>query len=220
MGEILKGILSGVSGTVGTVVGSNYRGKDILRSKPKKSSKPPVQAQVDQRFKFGLVTAILSNISDLIKLAFKVKNKYLSPMNTAVQYNLEKAIVGVSPNFELQYSLFRIANGKLQGLTMLTFAAAANLRLNLTWDITDNGMWTPEQKLIRDKDTLRLVLYCEETEMFFTTGYTATRSAGTFQTRMPNAEEGNTVHVWLVVVATDLKSTSTSQYLGAVEAIS
>jgi hypothetical protein len=220
MGEILKGILGGVSGLVGTVVGSSFRGKDILRSRQRKSSKPPVQSQVDQRFTFGLMTGFLGNLSELISQTFKPKSKLLSPMNTAVQYNLKNAVVGLSPNFELEYSLLRIANGKLMGLTLLTFAAAANNRLNITWDITDNGMWSPEQKLIRDKDTLRLVLYCEETAMFFTTGYTTLRSAGTFQTRMPIAEEGNTVHVWLVVVSADFKSVSTSQYLGSVVAIS
>ena len=35
MAEIKKGILGGFSGKVGTVVGVNWRGKDIIRSLPK-----------------------------------------------------------------------------------------------------------------------------------------------------------------------------------------
>ncbi|MGV0847474.1 hypothetical protein ACTS9T_13015 [Empedobacter falsenii] len=39
MAEIKKGILGGFSGKVGTVVGVNWRGKDIINSLPKKSKR-------------------------------------------------------------------------------------------------------------------------------------------------------------------------------------
>ena len=41
MANISKGILGGFSGKVGTIVGANYRGKDIIRSVPKKSGRKP-----------------------------------------------------------------------------------------------------------------------------------------------------------------------------------
>ena len=39
MAEIKKGILGGFSGKVGTVVGVNWRGRDIIKKKKKKSKR-------------------------------------------------------------------------------------------------------------------------------------------------------------------------------------
>jgi len=52
MAEIKKGILGGFSGKVGTVIGVNWRGKDIIRSLPKASKKAPTEEQLIQRVKF------------------------------------------------------------------------------------------------------------------------------------------------------------------------
>jgi hypothetical protein len=41
MAKFNKGILGGFSGTVGTVVGANWRGMDVMRSRPKKSGSTP-----------------------------------------------------------------------------------------------------------------------------------------------------------------------------------
>lgn len=43
MATYKKGILGAFSGTVGPVVGASYRGKDVIRSRPKKSSKPATE---------------------------------------------------------------------------------------------------------------------------------------------------------------------------------
>lgn len=54
MGTFKKGILGGFSGTVGTVVGSTWRGMDVMRSRPKKSGSAPTPEQLLQREKFAL----------------------------------------------------------------------------------------------------------------------------------------------------------------------
>lgn len=49
MAQIKKGILGGFSGKVGTVVGANWRGKDIIRSLQKSNNKAPTDLQLLQR---------------------------------------------------------------------------------------------------------------------------------------------------------------------------
>lgn len=220
MGEITKGILGGFSGLVGTVVGANFRGKDIMRSKPKKSSKKPVQGQLDQRSKFAAVTSFLSHFAEVISLGFKAKTKFQSPMNSAVKQNLLNAIDGSSPVFSLDYSMVQLTNGKLPGISLLTFTAQEGNKATLTWDITEATRYDPEQQLIRDKDTLRLVLYDERNAGSYTTGYTTTRSSGTFKASLPMADEGDTIHAWVSFVSADKKTVSTSQYIGSIIVIS
>ena len=56
MGKFLQGILGGVSGLVGTVVGASVRGIATVRIRPKKSTKAPSQAQLNQRNIFTAIT--------------------------------------------------------------------------------------------------------------------------------------------------------------------
>ena len=62
MGTIRKGILGGFSGTVGTVVGANWRGMDVIRSRPKSSGSNPTPAQLMQREKFALAIKFQNSV--------------------------------------------------------------------------------------------------------------------------------------------------------------
>ena len=59
MAKIKKGILGGISGTVGNVVGGNWRGIDYIRSKPSSVRNPNTEAQRAQRMRFRLVMSFL-----------------------------------------------------------------------------------------------------------------------------------------------------------------
>ncbi|MCO6163351.1 hypothetical protein [Flavobacterium sp. NRK F7] len=57
MGTYNKGIIGAFSGKVGPVVGASCRGKEILRSLPKKSNRIATPEQALHRMKF---TAVIS----------------------------------------------------------------------------------------------------------------------------------------------------------------
>jgi hypothetical protein len=219
MSKYNKGILGPFSGKLGTVVGSTYRGEPVMKSLPVKSSKEPVQSQIDQLFIFALVTSFLGPLNTLIKTTFTAKKKTMSPMNAAVQYNLKNSISGVSPAFELDYDQVKLANGNLPGFSDPTVVALAAGKLTVTWDAANDDQIDPDEKALRNSDTLRLVTYCPSTDGYYTSGFATHRSAGTFTTRVPNAEAGDTVHVWVVFVAANNKAASTSQYLGTIVAL-
>ena len=65
MANISKGILGGFSGKGGTIVGANYRGKDIIRSVPKKSGRKPTELQLLQQKKFRLVVSFLQPLKPI-----------------------------------------------------------------------------------------------------------------------------------------------------------
>ena len=214
MAKIPKGILGGISGLVGTVVGATFRTLDIIRSRPKKSNKAPVQTQINQRSKFGLVTEMMSRIKGYIDEGFKPKSALLTALNTAVQYNLNNAVTGEFPNFEIDYPKMRISNGKMTGVEKATVTAVAEGNVTVTWD-TDDYNFLPVEKLIRAKDSARLLLYNEMEDSFMMTGYEL-RPAGLIESRAPSANPGDRVHAYLFFVAEDGESSSRSIYLGAV----
>jgi hypothetical protein len=56
MATFEKGILGGFSGKIGNVVGARWRGKDIMRSVPRSSSRLPTESQLYQRDNFRMVS--------------------------------------------------------------------------------------------------------------------------------------------------------------------
>jgi hypothetical protein len=52
MGIIRQGILGGFRKKTGSVVGAYWRKLDVIRGLPRKSSKPPTIAQLNQQLKF------------------------------------------------------------------------------------------------------------------------------------------------------------------------
>jgi hypothetical protein len=59
MGHIKKGILGGFSGTIGNVVGANWKGIAYMRTRPQKIKNPRTPAQVEHRRKFAYVVNFL-----------------------------------------------------------------------------------------------------------------------------------------------------------------
>src|SRR6476659_5936096 len=104
MGRITKGILGGFVGKVGTVIGSQRNGVDIITSIPKKSTKPPTTSQLNQRERFGLGIGFLQPINPILRLGFKSADPRLSSINVAMSYLLQNAITGSSGNYSLDYT--------------------------------------------------------------------------------------------------------------------
>ena len=111
MGLFEKGILGGFRGLVGTVVGSTWRTLDVMKSRPKKSSKVPVQAQIDQRFIFSMVVAFLAKIDEVIAIGYRATTGIKTAMNAAVGDNIANAVTGISPNFSIDYSEVSLSKG-------------------------------------------------------------------------------------------------------------
>ena len=58
MGRISKGIPGGFAGTVGTVVGSKWRGIEYMRSQPTGGRSNPSTLQLAQRNRFAVATPL------------------------------------------------------------------------------------------------------------------------------------------------------------------
>lgn len=125
MATYKKGILGVFTGKVGTVIGSNWRGIDYMRSLPKKSKKVATQPQLDQRFKFGLINSFFKSISTLIEIGYQSATGNKTPMNVAVSYHLMEAVTGVSPAFEIDFTKVLISRGDLLGPWLPTAVAGA-----------------------------------------------------------------------------------------------
>ena len=71
MGKVQMGILDGFVGKVGTVVGSFWKGKPVMRAYKRQISDADSEAQQLVRTRFGAITSLAGAFHSAIILGFK-----------------------------------------------------------------------------------------------------------------------------------------------------
>jgi len=210
MGLYNKGILGAFSGKVGPVVGASWRGKDIMRSLPKKGNRVASESQVLQRLKFKTVSNFLTPLAPIIKLFFGSGSVEKTRTNQAMSYHMTEAVTFVDPNFEIVYEKVLISKGDLLGLQSPTVVPAVGTSLDFTW--TNNS----GQGLAKDNDRLIIAAYEATTNATIYSLDSGKRAGGSATFVLPTYLSGLTVEVWISFVSEDHKLYATSVYMGTV----
>ena len=210
MGTYNKGILGAFSGKVGPVVGATWRGKDVMRSLPKKTNRLATAFQQQQRSKFSMTTEFLSGVQPVIKRYFGSDTGLKTRRNQAMSYLMKEAIVFNDPNYEWDYTKILISKGDLLGINNGAVTAGTGQNLDFTW--TDNS----GQGEAAATDQLVVVVYEPTSKATVHSLNAGDRSGESATLSLPNFLSGLEVQVWSTFVSTDDKLFATSLYLGAV----
>ena len=205
------GILGGFSGTVGTVIGiCKKNGDDIIIAKSKKKRTSNTEGQVNQRTKFGLVTGFMQPLNPVLRYGCKMlAGNEMTPYNYACKNALDKALTGVAPDFELDFSKVLISNGKLSQPTATTAQLVADL-VNFKWNDNSNS----SSGIGTDKAVM-VVYNVENFELSYSIGQ-VTRASGSGSLPVPNSAEGDKLLFYIFFQsAIDPFNVSSSQYLGS-----
>lgn len=208
MATIKKGILGGFSGKVGTVVGANWRGKDIIRSLPKESQKEPSDKQLLQQAKFKLAVAFLQPLKTILSQYFGSGSGVKSRVNLATSYTINEAIQVVSGIPELMYNKILVTKGELTGFQNAMLSTQAGSVLDLEWE--DNSV----QGNASPSDQVSLVSYCKELNDFQIFEGIVMRSDLMASVTLPNFCIGKTIEVWAYLNTEEQTFASNSFYLG------
>ena len=209
MAKYEKGILGPFNGKIGPVVGSSWKGIDIMKSKSKRSGKPPTQAQLVQQSRFSLGAGFINGISSLLKNSFKAVSGAMSEVNSALKYHLENAITGTYPAFTLDYVQVLVSKGQLLNVVNPLTAAIAGGNVQFNW--TDNSGIA----MADATDRCVLVAYCPALKKFVFNSAGPGRNAGTASLDA-SAFNGQTVHTWIGFMSADGREAATSIYTGQV----
>ena len=217
MGLNSFGTLGSVSGSVGPVVFCTLNDQDVVKGQPKKSNKPPVQAQIDQRERFKLVTTLLGLFKYFIDLGFKSGKKKASGMNAAVKYHLENAVTGLSPDFAFDFSEMVLSNGNLHPAESFTATAVAGFEVECKWDAYETHL--SDEIKVRNTDLLVVLFYDPIRQRIIQGGAGIKRSDLATTLTIPRSFGTNLLHGWMFLISADLKKSSKSEYLGTLTAI-
>ncbi len=208
MGTYNKGILGAFSGKIGPVVGANWRGKEVMRSLPRKGNRLVTANQLLQREKFKMVASFLKPINPVIKLYFGSNNEIYTKRNRAMSYLIKQATVAVGAGFEMDYPKVLISKGALLGVENGTLQAGSLHSLDISW--TDNS--GQGEALATDK--LVVVVYEPTSETSLFSLHAGNRNSGAAAVGLPAYFSGLTVQVWATFASVDDKRYATSSYLG------
>lgn len=204
-----KGILGNVSGTVGTVVGTTWRGKSVLRSRPDKNkNRRKSDKQLVQQAKFALGISFMQVMKDLLEIGFKTTAIGLTGQNKALAHMLKKAITGTYPDFQIAYNKVLISQGTLHNAFDTKVSVATKEAIQFSW--TDNSIVSNAN----ENDLVLMAAYCPEFNCtVFRLGNK--RNAATDTLQMPGFS-GKMVHTWVSFITEDGEDIATSFYTGEV----
>ena len=214
MGTIVHGANGGFKGKAGSIIGSSWKSINYIKGLYKKRSKPASEAQMMQQEKFKTLMRFLLPINFFLRIGFGRKNaEKLTPINAAFQFNLDKAITGVYPNYALDYAKMSIADGGLYGGGTVAVAHDAG---ELTFS------WSPEESATFETfadDLVFVLAYHPEKDEFISATAPSTRADGTVTFTVPDHLTTGSVHTWMFLSNRSKTKVSKSVYLGEVQLI-
>ncbi|KIX20065.1 hypothetical protein SY27_16255 [Flavobacterium sp. 316] len=210
MGTYNKGILGAFSGKVGPVVGANWRGKEVLRSLPRKSNKAATPEQALHRLKFSTVIGFLGPIYPILSRYYGANQGEKSRVNRAMSYHMKEVAVYADPDFTFAYNKVQLAKGYLTGVEAGTISATTANTIDFSWN--DNS--GQGEALTTDK--LVVGVYDPATKNWIYSLGVAERSITSGTLLLPITLSGATVEVWALFASANEKRNSTSTYLGTI----
>ncbi|MFC6101484.1 DUF6266 family protein [Olivibacter domesticus] len=195
------------SGSVGGFVGCMGPFGFYVRSKPKKSLKPPTAGQLATRAKMALVGGYLKPLKEMVYLGFaasyKVKSK-TAAMNMAVAHAMHNAIGGTYPDLSIKPEQIVLSRGKVPKLWKPQVQLQGK-QLHVTWRPLANFCSFAD-------DCVYVLGYNVKAKTVAVRE--AVREAASVTIDLEAEPPGSTVHLYVCVSNRESKLFSNSQYLG------
>lgn len=130
MAILKQGILGGISGRVGNVVGSSWKGIPVLKTRPLSVANPRTNAQVEQRDKMSTMVKIGSEaLNGFVRPLWDRFASQMSGYNAFISANIQS----LNSSSEIEPDTFRASRGRMLATPILG-AEISNLGADLVVD--------------------------------------------------------------------------------------
>jgi hypothetical protein len=208
MGSIQFGSLGPVTGKVGNLVISSWKGKPYVKSAPGERTAPPTKNELANRKKWAMAHAWLKPITNFVREGFKGYTETVEGFIASKSYLLKNAFEGEAPDLIINPALVKVSSGELPLPQHIKATQNANKEIEFTWD-------TGDMEFANRYDQVMLLAYDIEG------GYAYIRLTG--QLRMNGSDTisvqryfNRTLHLYIAFVSADRSTRSNSLYLGPI----
>ncbi|WP_158796636.1 DUF6266 family protein [Pedobacter sp. L105] len=213
-------IIGDISGKVGTVVLSTWRGLNIIKEVPstRKNKKVPEKV-AQQNGLFKIVSQFLEfSGNDIIKRGYQLRKKEnMTAFNFATSYHMLNAVTGTFPNFSIDLSKVKFSrplNSTQKGWNAV-FIEDENGDLKVKWELN------PFPKKTTQLDDEAVVIFYNATRGNFRISYDVQRSSlgYIYPVKRQPSLVGHEIFSWLFFISADGKLVSETTYLGMLKMI-
>ena len=213
MGTIKHGANGGFSGKAGSVVGSRWKDVNYIKGLSKDRTKPASQLQLEAQAKFATAVTFLKPIKDLLNVTYgSMKSGRATGFNMALKHVIKSAVIGVYPDYSIDYSVVNLSVGSL-GVATGSVSAEAERNIRLSWNSQTN-----KNNAFAD-DGITVLLYQPETHIYLDGPDNLTRADGEVVIAMRSEMIGKQLQVYYFFTSRDGKKLSPSWYAGGVEVV-
>lgn len=203
MGKYNKGILGAISGKVGTVIGSKWKGIRYFRSVSGPRKDLLSEAQIHQQAKFTMGVQFLQPIHPVIKIGYRTQVKKQSAHNAALSDLLTSVIEGEYPEYRINFERFRMSKGSMEPPR----GAEARLENNEVIFSWDNNSGAGDAS----EDDRAILMVCSEGMWPVYDLYTYTRADATGSLPVDQVRSGQILFCYMAFAGqNDKKSVSNS----------
>jgi hypothetical protein len=209
MGKLSNGILGGFRGKVGPVVGTQWKGIEVIRSRPPGKRHKSSEDQLKQQAKMSLMTSFISPLSTFLNSTYQSVTVRMSCFNRALSFNMRDAIIGNYPEFRINYPYVILGMGDLRNVETPNVSSYSEGRLTFSWRDNSN------EGSARATDQSFAAVYCELLKQWRAWNHGPQRNAGSY-TLDVSAFSGKAVHTYIGFLSADAKFVTTSLYAGSI----
>ncbi len=210
MSTIKQGILGGFSGKTATVIGSFWKGIAVMRGIAPSIANPNTVAQLEQRAKFSVVGKFLRPLIPFLRIGFRSQAIKMSGFNAAMKYNLEYALSGTYPAYDIDFSKALVSQGTRPGALNPEVTSSTAGEVEFTWeDNSDDTDASPDDKVL-------LVVYNPVKKKAVTLVGGNTRIGGSKSVTLPNSFTGDEVQCYISFGTPTQSVISNSEFAGGI----
>jgi hypothetical protein len=207
MAKTTDSLLGEISGKIGNVVITKWKGIRVIRSLPVQND-PATPVQKEYRNKFTLVIRFINHIRPVINAGFKYNTERMTEMNSATSYLMKRAVSMDSGQPQLDYPAVLVARGDLAG-PLYPSAQRTEEGIAFTWT------YNKRQESARGDDQVIALAYDPENELgYYWIGEGAVREDELFLLPVLAGEGEQPLETYLAFAGADETDACDSAYLG------
>ncbi len=213
MAKYKSGIIGPLSGKMGNAVAVNWRGVAYLREAPDKRGSNGTEKQLEQRFKFALVSGWLQPLRDVIWIGYGNFKGSKTPMNGCIGHHLVHALKQDDEGvWAIDFEKAVFSRGELLMSYVYEVQISAGRVLKIKWEGSGNSVFSAPD----DKATF--IVYSPDCRQFAIFDRVCDRGTSGTDLKLPAVFAGSCVQVWMHYVNITGDAVSTTLYLGKLEA--
>jgi len=217
MARLKKGINGAISGKVGNVVGSSWKGIDYIKSLPNRR-KPATENELKNRFRFGLSQLWLRPILVFVRAGFKGYTETFEGFSAAKSYLSTNALEGKGFETTINPALVRVSYGDLPLSEDIQFEKISASELLFSWNPEKvSGGYADDQVMLLAYNIEKEDEVNSGNAFYSLTGQFRKTGSDTLNILPDNYSPNKTYHLYVAFSAADRSSQSDSIYLGTVE---